>query len=78
MRSKGVPDLSSADKLTVIPENLEILEGFLFMLVTAVKHFSSFLSGIAGKKYASSSLSSGLSVYFEIVVTSSLKRIMGI
>lgn len=48
------------------------------MLVTAVKHFSSFLSGIAGKKYASSSLNSGLRVYFETVVTSSLKRIMGI
>lgn len=55
----------------VIPENLGILEA-------AVKHFSSLFSGIAGKKYASSSLSSGLSVYFEIVVTSSLKRIMGI
>lgn len=33
-------DLSSADKLTVIPENLEILEGFFFfMLLIAVKTF---------------------------------------
>lgn len=68
-----MPDLSGAFtnlqiciyKFKVIPENLDVLEA-------AVKHLSSFLSGIAGKKYASSSLSSGLSVYFETVVASLL------
>lgn len=31
-------DLSSADKLTVIPENLEILEGFFFNATNSCKN----------------------------------------
>lgn len=42
-RTKGVPDLASADKLTVIAENLEILEFFFFYASDSCKTFQ-FLS----------------------------------